>query len=105
MKKFNLLVIIVLVFGSAVSAFAAEKKPELPLGFKEAELIGTVQAIVLVKQEINLQHWRVKIDGREGFHYVFTDEKGKVGDRIVIQIVTRMSAVPQTWIKVRPLNR
>jgi hypothetical protein len=109
MNTSKLLAMITLVFGFALAAFAApatEAKKEIPLGFKEAELIGTIEAIVMVKPELNLQHWRVRVDGRPSFYYVFTDEKGKVGDRIVIHIVVRVGGpVDGSWTKVRPLVR
>jgi hypothetical protein len=107
MKKF-ILSVIALVALFTVSACAADekdKKPEAPFGFREAELIGTVQEITVVNVEKNLQYWKVKVnDGRVAPSYVFTDEKGKVGDRVIIYIVARVGG-HTSWTKVRPLTQ
>lgn len=101
MKKFILSVFALLAFSAALFA-TDDKKPSTPLGFKEAEIIGTVKEIVVVNADRNLQYWTVKVDGKDAPYHLFTDEKGKVGERIVIYVMVRVGG-QVSWIKVRPL--
>ena len=108
MKKFILSVFVLLTL--TIASCAAEekkgdKKPEAPLGFAEAELIGTVQEITMVNTDKNLQYWKVKVDGKPQPSFVFTDDKGKVGDRVIIYIVVRLHTGGAGWVRVRPLGQ
>jgi hypothetical protein len=74
MKKFIAFVCVAIASACFVGGAEKSEVKETPLGFTEAELIGTVKEIKSVNADKNLQFISVKLDGKPLLNHFFTDE-------------------------------